>query len=256
MATAFSSLLTSFGYRLNDTGSPAQFDSTQRKAWFNRGKDLVFREVPYKLTNGNLVGVDGSAYSFDLADSATQTNLLRFHRIKGISIPSSSGSTIVRDPKGIDAFRQIQVSGGPYAGIPYLYYVQGTTVFFNYIPANGAVITIDFWQTPADLSADADTLLELASTGWDDMFLEAAKLCAGRDLIGINQEFGDRLVSQAKAELYGEDGFFDKFRQFVKAELGEDAEDTGIANDEFGSSWAIGVAIPSTNPVLLGDDYR
>lgn len=261
MATLLSSFRTSLGYRLQDTGSPASYDSTQRDAWFNRGMNEVFRECPWALTNANLTGVNGTAYEFELS-----TILTRFHRLRAVSIPTSGGAKMYRDPRGISALREIQMGGGPLAGVPSIYFVQNTKLFFNRIPENGTTITIDFWQLPSDLSDAAHALGGLAATGWDELFLEMAALKAGRDIKGTNKEFGMFLIEEATEFIYGKlrsdgkrmYGELDKFKDFVKSELDEDAESLALPYSDLGGIDGVsrvGVTIPGTSPSILGSDY-
>ena len=260
MPTALSSFRTSLGYRLNDTGSPANYDSTQRNTWFNRGKDLVYREVPWALSNSNLTGINGVIYEFELS-----TILTRFQRIRSVSIPASGGSKLYRDPRGIAALMEIQMGGGPLGGTPSVYFVQNTKIFLNRIPATGTVVTIDFWQYPADLSADADTLGGLASIGWDNLFLTAAQFEAANDLLGLNREFAKVLRDEAKMLLWGEvingrrqGGELDRFREFVVSELGHNDESLAIPYSELGGTDGVvrgGATVDGSDPAFIMSDY-
>lgn len=248
------------GYRLADTNTTAGYNPTLRKLWFNRGKDRVFRERPWVMANANLAGVNGVLYSFDL------TTLTRFYRLRGVSIPSSGGSKIIRNQRGINAFREIQIGGGPLVGIPSIYYVQNNTIYFNRIPASGTVITIDYWQIPADLALDVDTLSGLAATGWDDLFLGMACLCAASDIKGSKREFGLQLEQENVEFIYGRMrsdgrrmyGELDKWREFVREELDVEAESLHFSYSELGVIDGVGrsdIIIPGTDPVITGDDY-
>lgn len=248
------------GYRLDDTGTPASYDSTQRKLWFNRGRDLIFRERPWIIVSSNLTGVNGVAYSFELS------GLTRFYRLREVSIPSSGGAQIYRDPRGMAAFREIQMGGGPLSGIPNRFYVENSKIYFNCIPSSGTVITLDYWQIPANLALDVDVILGIAGTGWDDLFLAMATLVAARDIKGGRREFGKILEAENMDFIYGllrsdgrrMHGELDRFSDFVIGELEKDAESLQLPYSELGvidGASRTDVVVAGSSPEILMDDY-
>lgn len=217
MATPFSTFITRLRYSLQDTEIPYVYSDVVVKAWINAGNDRINRESPFILTNGDLTGVDGATYSFDLA-----TIFATFLRLRSITPIEAGAKPLTLHPQGMAYIRYLLANSGLVAGTPFHYVSQGTTVYCNSIPASGLTMTVDYYKTATALTDDAHTPEGLLSSGWDLLILNMAKIEAGFD---IPDELGKRLQTEGILFCYGdprirEPGELDKFKAWVIDELG------------------------------------
>jgi hypothetical protein len=218
MATTRAIFRSRLRYRLQDTESASYtYANAVVDAWVDAAIDEINREVPYLPDRGNLTGMNGVLYVFDLASIFSTKKFMRIHSI----VPMIAGAApLTVHPEGMTYINNLLANSNLIGGTPRHYVPNGNSIYLDAVPATTDVITVDMWVQATAMATDGATPAGILVSGWDRLILGMASVMAGED---IPTDLGTKLLNQYYSVIYGsgrEIGQLEKFRNWALNDLG------------------------------------